>query len=107
MGSLDIHQRVMRLAILLDLIGEGFQPPIFRLADGAAIFLDDGLILLLQRVRLLRRNILARKEHMLIAWHEFAFPFQRCLGAKPLLSRIVLERLRKEDSKERRHRERR
>jgi len=59
----------MRLAILFDFVGEGFQPPIFGLADRAAILLDDGLELFLQRVRLLRRDILASKEHMFVKRH--------------------------------------
>ncbi len=39
--SVDVHQRVVRLAVLLDLEGEGLEAPVLGLADLAAAFGDD------------------------------------------------------------------
>jgi hypothetical protein len=74
-GSVDVHQREMRLAVLLDPIGEGLDAPIFDLADGSAQRGDDILELPGQRFSLLRRNILTGKIDVLVESHVIlAFP---------------------------------
>src|SRR4029077_2827203 len=70
----DVHQREMRLAVLLDAEGEALEPPIFGLADGPAATFDDRAVLLHQAFDLLRGDVLARQEHMLIKRHGLAFP---------------------------------
>ena len=44
--GVDVHQRVIRLAVLLDAEGEGLQTPVFHLADLAAIGLENAAELL-------------------------------------------------------------
>ena len=66
---LDVEKRVVRAAVFLDLVSGGLQTPIFGLTDLAAKLFDDGFIGVHKPCNLLRRDILARKEGMLIAWH--------------------------------------
>ncbi len=85
----DIEERVVRFAILLDLEGDGLDAPILGLGNLAAAFLDDLGIFLRQRFDLRLRNILARQEDMLVERH--GLPFLRCgarPGAKPLLGSL-------------------
>src|SRR5262249_34942932 len=70
----DVQQREMRLAILLDAEGEALEPPIFGLADDSAAALDDVAKVLYQAFDLLCGDVLASQEHMLIKWHGTAFP---------------------------------
>ncbi len=59
----------MPLAVLLDAIGKTAQAPIFLLLDLAAFAFDDGLEVGRQRVHLLRADILARDQEMLVKSH--------------------------------------
>ena len=59
----------MALAVLLDAIGETTQAPIFLIIDLAAFALDDGLEVGCKRVHLLRADILARDQEMLVKSH--------------------------------------
>ena len=69
----DVHQREMRLAVLLDAKGEALEPPIFGLADGPALTFDDRAEFLHQAFDLLRGDVLACQEHMLIKRHGLPF----------------------------------
>ena len=62
----DIHERVVGLAIFLDLEGETLEAPVFDLADPAATFLDDLAVLFGQRFGLRLADVLARQEHVLV-----------------------------------------
>ena len=64
----------MALAVLLDAIRQTAQAPIFLLLDLAAFAFDDGLEVGRQCVHLLRADILARDQKMLVKSH-LAFPF--------------------------------
>src|SRR5581483_7807222 len=72
--SVDIHERVVGLAVLLDLEGDGLETPILGLADFAAAFLDDLGVFLRQRLDLGLADVLARQEHVLVERHCVAFP---------------------------------
>src|SRR5262245_25401417 len=63
----------MRLAVLLDAESEALEPPIFGLADGPALIFDDCAEFLHQPFDLLRGDVLARQEHMLIKRHGLPF----------------------------------
>ena len=63
----------MRLAVLLDPVGEGLDAPIFDLADRAAEIGDGGLELLGEGLRLLGGEVLASKENMLVKSHGLPF----------------------------------
>jgi hypothetical protein len=52
----------VRLAVLLDLEGDGLEAPILGLADLASTFLDDLGVFLRQRLDLRLADILARQE---------------------------------------------
>ena len=52
----DVHQREIGLAVLLDAEGEGFQAPGFDLGDRAAVGGDEGLERFGQRLDLLARS---------------------------------------------------
>ena len=66
---------VMRLAVLLDPVGEGLQAPVLDPADLAAVGLDDTLVLLDEGVGLLAGDVLPGKEHMFVKSHDWlAFP---------------------------------
>ena len=62
----EVEQRIVRLAALLDLVGQRTQAPVLGLADLAAAFFDNGGVFFGQCFDLLGRNILARQEDMLI-----------------------------------------
>src|SRR6478672_9999706 len=80
----DVQQREMRLAVFLDAEGEALEAPIFGLADGSAATFDDRAEVQHQALDLLRGDVLACQEHMLIKWHGPAFPSSSS-GAKPLM----------------------
>src|SRR5262249_33663585 len=61
------------LAVLLDAESEALEPPIFGLADGPALTFDDCPEFLHQPFDLLRGDVLARQEHMLIKRHGLPF----------------------------------
>ena len=67
--SVNVYERVIRLAILLDTVGEGTQTPAFDLTDLAAISFEDTLVLFDESVDLLLGNVLAGKKHMFIKSH--------------------------------------
>jgi hypothetical protein len=69
----NIHEGEVSFAIFPNLESEVLHAPIFGLADLAAKLLDDGLEALLQGGHLLRRDILARKEYVLVMWHIAPF----------------------------------
>src|SRR5262245_24535549 len=82
---IDVHEGEMRLAILAQAVAQRFEAPVFGLAERAAHLFDDALELGGQLIDLLRRHVLTRQVHVLIEWHETAFPFScRRSGAKPL-----------------------
>src|SRR5262249_1796535 len=64
--TIDIHQRIVGLAVLLDLEGNGLDAPVFGLADPAAALFDDLGVFLHQRFDLRLGDVLARQEDMLI-----------------------------------------
>jgi RluA family pseudouridine synthase len=68
-GGVDVHQRVMRLAVLLDAEGEGLDAPVLRLGDLAATGGDEALELLGQGIDLRVRCILASQEYVLVESH--------------------------------------
>src|SRR5262249_50139018 len=70
----DVHERIVRLAVLLDLEGEALEAPILGLGDPAAAFGDDLPIFLGQRLDLRLADVLARQEHVLVKRHAMAFP---------------------------------
>ena len=74
--GVDVDQGEMRLAVLLDPVGEGLDAPIFDLADRAAEAGHDGLELLGQGFRLLGGQILTSKENVLVKSH--VLPFSMC-----------------------------
>ena len=63
----------MRLAVLLDAVGEGLHAPHLGLVDAAAVLLDDALVLVDHSLDLLRGDILASHEDMLIERHNGPF----------------------------------
>ena len=63
----------MRLAVLLDAVGEGLHAPHLGLVDLAAVLLDDALVLVDHRFDLLRRDVLAGHEHVLVERHNGPF----------------------------------
>src|SRR5699024_7816768 len=65
----DVHERVVRLAVLVDAVGEGLQSPVLDPAYGAAMRFDHTLVLFYKSFDLLRRQILAGKKHMFIKSH--------------------------------------
>ncbi len=67
--GIDVHEDVMRLAVLLDAVGEGLQAPVFGTPDLAAICFDDALVLLKETIDLLCGHILPGKEHVFIKSH--------------------------------------
>src|SRR5262245_45495933 len=54
----DVHERIVRLAVLLDLEGEALEAPILGLGDPAAAFGDDLAIFLGQRLDLCLADVL-------------------------------------------------
>src|SRR5690606_3181596 len=67
--GVDVDQREMRLAVLLDTVGERLDAPVLGLADGAAVRLDDALELFDEGLDLLCGNILACQEDVLVESH--------------------------------------
>ena len=55
-AGIDVHQRVVCLAVLVDAVGEGLQAPVLDPADGPAIGGDDALVLFDKRIDLLRET---------------------------------------------------
>ena len=78
---IDVEEREVRLAVLLDAVGEGLQAPRLDLGDLAAGALDDALELLDKRLDLLGRHILSRHEYVFVQRH--LMPFLVFAGAKP------------------------
>ena len=66
---IDIEQRIMGLAVLLDLERQGLQAPVLGLGDLALACLDHIGEFLGQRLDLCLRHVLTRKEHMLVERH--------------------------------------
>src|SRR5262245_38602006 len=77
MRGIDVHQRVVGFAVLLDAERERLQSPIFGLADRPATFLEEGAKILQQGLDLLGGNILPRQKYVLVERHET--PFLRLL----------------------------
>src|SRR5580704_7678418 len=65
----DRQERIVALAVLLDPIGEVAKAPVLNLGDVSALGFDESFELLVQRLGLLRRNILPRDEHVLVIGH--------------------------------------
>src|ERR1700722_12713009 len=65
----------MPLAVLVDAISKSAQAPIFLLLDLAAFAFDDGLEMGGQCVDLLRADVLAGDQEMLVKSHLLPFPF--------------------------------
>ena len=83
----EVHQRIVRLAVLLDLERDGLETPIFCFADLAAAFGDDVAVFFRQRFDLRLTDVLAGQEYVLVERHGMAFPSVTDVrsGAKPLL----------------------
>jgi hypothetical protein len=60
----------MRLAVLVDAVGEGLQAPVFNAPDFAAISFDHTLVLFYEGFDLLAGDILPGKEYMFIKSHD-------------------------------------
>src|SRR5262249_17814868 len=69
----DVEQHEMRLAILVDAVGEGAHAPGFGLGDLAAQLLDDAGHLRGQFLDLLGARVLAREKNMLVKRHGCPF----------------------------------
>jgi hypothetical protein len=72
-GAGDVEKREVRLAVLLDAERERLQSPRLDLGDRAAERGDFLLDLLRQRLDLLRRDVLARQEDVLVESHFVPF----------------------------------
>jgi hypothetical protein len=70
----DVHQREMRLAVLVDAVLKRLQAPAFHFFHLAAAFFKDALEMRHKLFGLLGRNVLACKEHVLVISHCF-LPF--------------------------------
>ena len=81
----------MPLAILLDAIGKSAQAPIFLLFDFAALAFDDGLEVGRKCIDLLRADILARDQEMLVKSHvrSFSSPAEQFRVGHPSLLRLT------------------
>src|SRR5215831_1022263 len=104
----DVHERIVGLAVLLDLEGEALEAPIFGLADPPATFGDDLAVFLHQGFDLRLADILARQKYVLVERHRLAFPsVALCAPAQsPFWARgSISARKGPKDPKERRHRE--
>src|SRR5215467_3868733 len=101
----EVHERIVGLAVLLDLEREALEAPILALADPPATFGDDFAVFLRQCFDLRLADILARQKHVLIERHRLAFPSVAVRsGAKPLLGPLQFSaRKGPKDPKERRH----
>ncbi len=65
----------MRLAVLLDTIGQGLHAPVFDLLELAAETLDDLLVGVGQGLHLLGGDVLTRQVDVLVESHARAFLF--------------------------------
>jgi hypothetical protein len=64
----------VRLAVLLDAVGQGLEAPVFYAPDLATIRFDDTLVLFDEGINLLGGHILPGKEYMFVKSHDsFAF----------------------------------
>ena len=79
--SVDVHQRVVSLAVLLDAVGEGLQAPVLDPADLAAVRFDHTLVLFDESVDLLGGHVLAGQEYMFVESHV-ALPFLRLIHTR-------------------------
>ena len=87
-GGVDVEQREVRLAVLLDPVGEGLDAPVFDLFDLAAGGGDDPFILLGQRFHLLGGYVLTSKIDVLVKSHDdLAFLCVRLLRRGALRAR--------------------
>ena len=76
--GVDVHQRVIGLAVLVDAIGQGLQTPVLDLRDLAAASFQNATQVFDQLIDLLVRDILTRKEDVLVKSHivsPFRFRF--------------------------------
>ncbi len=76
--GVDVKEREVRLAVLLDLVGEVLQTPVFGLGDLSAAFGDGVGIFFGHRVDLALGNILACQEDMLVERHAFGLSRSCC-----------------------------
>src|SRR5690606_36548574 len=67
--GIDVEQRIVSLAVLLDPVGQGLQPPVFILGDLAAALGDQFGQRIGQILNLLGRNVLAGEKDMFIEGH--------------------------------------
>ena len=74
--SIDVHQNVVSLAVLVDAVRQGLEAPVFDAPDFSAVSFQYTLVLFDESVDLLCGNILPGKEYMFIKSHE-ALPFLR------------------------------
>ncbi len=66
--GIDVHEREVRLAVLLDAVGQGLQTPVLRPAHGAAVLGDHGRVRFDELVDSLSRHILTDEEHGFVKW---------------------------------------
>src|SRR5262249_4236826 len=71
---IEIHKRVVRLAVLAQAIGKRLDAPLLELRDLAPQLFDDAFELGGQLFDLLRTHILARQEHVFVKRHAMPFP---------------------------------
>ena len=82
----DVHERVVSLAVLLDAVGEGLEAPVFYAPDLAAVSFDNTLVLFDEGINLLSGHILPGKEYVFVKSHvSFAFSCG-CRHPDPALS---------------------
>jgi hypothetical protein len=87
----DVHQRVIRLAVLLDPVGEGLQAPVLDPANLAAACRDDALETFNELIDLLLRQILPGKKYMFVKSHFLPFfILSPAPKAKPLRLCLIL-----------------
>jgi len=80
--GVDVEEREMRLAVLLDPVGEGLHAPHLDLLETATVLLDHTLVGVDHRLDLLGRHVLAGQEHMLVERHCRAFQRQKEPGRR-------------------------
>ena len=73
-GGVDIHQRVMALAIFLNLVGHGPKTPGLFLRHGAALVGDDFFKGFDQAVSMGRSQVLACDKHGFVKRHDILLP---------------------------------
>src|SRR5579871_511731 len=72
-GAIDVEHHEMRLAVLVDAVGQRAQAPLLGLGDLAAKRGDDAGDLVGDVFDLLRARVLTREKHMLIERHGRPF----------------------------------